>query len=97
MVMDARKSVMEGDAEISEAIDFANYYVRALPSDGAIHEPFGTVLVTPPWNFPYAIPCGSVLAALIAKYAVILKPAPETVLRLECAHRNACMVPRTID
>lgn len=80
MVMDAGKSVMEGDAEISEAIDFANYYARSIDSDGAIHEPFGTVLVTPPWNFPYAIPCGSVLAALVAGNTVILKPAPETIL-----------------
>ncbi|MFD2255738.1 proline dehydrogenase family protein [Luteolibacter algae] len=80
MVKDAGKSVMEGDAEISEAIDFANYYARSIESDGAELEPFGTVLVTPPWNFPFAIPCGSVLAALVAGNTVILKPAPETVL-----------------
>ena len=30
----------------------------------------------PPWNFPYAIPAGGVLAALAAGNAVILKPAP---------------------
>ena len=29
------------------------------------------------WNFPYAIPCGGVLAALMAGNAVVLKPAPE--------------------
>ena len=39
----------------------------------------GVVVVTPPWNFPFAIPCGGVLAALMAGNAVILKPAPETV------------------
>ncbi|MGJ8643102.1 MAG: proline dehydrogenase family protein [Luteolibacter sp.] len=80
MVKDAGKSVMEGDAELSEAIDFANYYARRIDGDGAELEPFGTVLVTPPWNFPFAIPCGSVLAALVAGNTVILKPAPETVL-----------------
>lgn len=80
MVMDAGKSVMEGDAEISEAIDFANYYALSIESDGARLKPFGTILVTPPWNFPFAIPCGSVLAALVAGNTVILKPAPETVL-----------------
>ena len=37
------------------------------------------VVVVPPWNFPYAIPSGGVLAALAAGNAVILKPAPETV------------------
>src|SRR5690606_23703593 len=42
--------------------------------------PKGVVLVTPPWNFPLAIPGGGVLAALAAGNAVILKPAPETVL-----------------
>ena len=35
-------------------------------------------LVVAPWNFPYAIPAGGVLAALAAGNAVILKPAPET-------------------
>ncbi|RYD49837.1 MAG: aldehyde dehydrogenase family protein, partial [Verrucomicrobiaceae bacterium] len=41
---------------------------------------FGMVLITPPWNFPFAIPCGGILAALVAGNTVILKPAPETVL-----------------
>ena len=36
------------------------------------------VVVASPWNFPYAIPAGGVLAALVAGNAVILKPAPET-------------------
>ena len=31
-----------------------------------------------PWNFPYAIPAGGVLAALMAGNTVILKPPPET-------------------
>ncbi|RYG67983.1 aldehyde dehydrogenase family protein, partial [bacterium] len=41
-------------------------------------KPVGIVVVTPPWNFPYAIPCGGVLAALMAGNSVIFKPAPET-------------------
>ena len=40
-------------------------------------EALGTVVITPPWNFPYAIPAGGVLAALIAGNTVVLKPAPE--------------------
>ena len=40
----------------------------------------GVVVVASPWNFPWAIPAGGVLAALAAGNAVILKPAPETVL-----------------
>jgi RHH-type proline utilization regulon transcriptional repressor/proline dehydrogenase/delta 1-pyrroline-5-carboxylate dehydrogenase len=38
------------------------------------------VVITPPWNFPLAIPCGGILAALAAGNTVIFKPAPEAVL-----------------
>lgn len=83
MVLDSGKAVSEADAELSEAIDFANYYAASFSNEamheGASFEPFGTVLVTPPWNFPYAIPCGSILAGLIGGNTVIIKPAPETV------------------
>ncbi len=79
MAVEAGKAVTEADAEVSEAIDFANYYASRIEADGAAAEPLGTVLVTPPWNFPFAIPCGGVLAALVAGNTVILKPAPETV------------------
>lgn len=83
MVLDAGKAVMEADAELSEAIDFANYYGRGLGVewlDGVEFEALGTVLVTSPWNFPLAIPCGGILAALVAGNTVIFKPAPEVVL-----------------
>jgi RHH-type proline utilization regulon transcriptional repressor/proline dehydrogenase/delta 1-pyrroline-5-carboxylate dehydrogenase len=78
MAYDAGKTVSEADAEVSEAIDFARYYPTQVRDDGA-ETPLGVVLVVPPWNFPYAIPCGGVSAALAAGNCVILKPAPETV------------------
>ena len=40
----------------------------------------GVVAVVSPWNFPIAIPCGGVAAALAAGNTVILKPASDTVL-----------------
>ena len=84
MVLDAGKAVYEGDVEVTEAIDFANYYADSLRApgwdDGSAFTPFGTVVVTPPWNFPFAIPCGGVLAALAAGNTVILKPASATAL-----------------
>lgn len=83
MVMDGGKSIPEGDGEVSEAIDFANYYADSLSWDGLFDgtefKPLGTVLIAPPWNFPTAIPCGGALAALMAGNTVIFKPAPETV------------------
>jgi RHH-type proline utilization regulon transcriptional repressor/proline dehydrogenase/delta 1-pyrroline-5-carboxylate dehydrogenase len=78
MARDSGKTVGEGDPEVSEAIDFARYY-SSVTSDEADAKPLGVVLVVPPWNFPYAIPCGGVCAALAAGNVVILKPAPETV------------------
>ena len=85
MILDGAKAAPEADAEVSEAIDFANYYARSfeqLSTECADcrFSPLGAVLVTPPWNFPLAIPCGGVLAALMAGNTVILKPAPEAVL-----------------
>jgi RHH-type proline utilization regulon transcriptional repressor/proline dehydrogenase/delta 1-pyrroline-5-carboxylate dehydrogenase len=78
MARDGGKTVAEADAEVSEAIDFARYYASRAPSDDD-STPLGVVLVVPPWNFPYAIPAGGVLASLAAGNAVILKPASEAV------------------
>ncbi len=78
---DGSKTIPEADAEISEAVDFARYYARnACPIWGTTDRALGVVVITPPWNFPFAIPAGGVLAALAAGNAVILKPAPETVV-----------------
>jgi RHH-type proline utilization regulon transcriptional repressor/proline dehydrogenase/delta 1-pyrroline-5-carboxylate dehydrogenase len=47
--------------------------------DGTTPVPLGVIVVTPPWNFPCAIPCGGILAALAAGNPVIMKPAPEVI------------------
>ncbi len=82
MAAEAGKTIAEGDVEVSEAIDFANYYADAARRldavDGARFVPDCLTVVTPPWNFPVAIPAGSVLAALAAGSAVIIKAAPQT-------------------
>ncbi|MBA4020238.1 MAG: proline dehydrogenase [Pirellula sp.] len=78
------KLLTESDPEVSEAIDFVEFYRASarswfeLPTVDA--RPCGTVVVVPPWNFPIAIPCGGVAAALAAGNTVILKPASDTVL-----------------
>lgn len=78
------KLLTESDPEVSEAIDFVEFYRASARSwfelstvDAA---PCGTVVVVPPWNFPIAIPCGGVAAALAAGNTVVLKPASDTVL-----------------
>ncbi len=78
MAHDGKKAAAEADTEVSEAIDFARYYAEFRPQPQLRMSALGVVAVTPPWNFPYAIPCNGVLAALVAGNAVVLKPAPET-------------------
>lgn len=46
-------------------------------------EPLGTVLVIAPWNFPYMTAVNSVVPALMAGNAVILKHAAQTLLVAE--------------
>ncbi|MDQ1563952.1 MAG: RHH-type transcriptional regulator, proline utilization regulon repressor / proline dehydrogenase [Actinomycetota bacterium] len=79
MASETGKTIAEGDVEVSEATDFAHYYAeRALDLDrvsGARFVPTALTVVTPPWNFPVAIPAGSMLSALAAGSAVIVKPA----------------------
>ena len=81
---DGGKTLMESDPEVSEAIDFLEFYRdsarwwQTMPTLDA--GPKGVVVVVPPWNFPIAIPCGGVAAALAAGNTVIIKPASDTVL-----------------
>lgn len=84
MIADGGKTIEEADPEVSEAIDFIEYYrknwERFLAFPDLNWMPKGTILVAPPWNFPCSIPSGGIAAALTAGNAVIFKPAPEAVL-----------------
>ena len=79
MAAETGKTADQGDPEVSEAVDFAHYYATLAAGldevDGATPVPARLTLVTPPWNFPVAIPAGSLLAALAAGSAVVIKPA----------------------
>ncbi|MGG7507270.1 proline dehydrogenase family protein [Plantibacter sp. YIM 135249] len=81
MASETGKTIAEGDPEVSEAVDFANYYAaRARELDemrGARFVPSRLTVIAPPWNFPVAIPAGGILAALAAGSGVIVKPAPQ--------------------
>jgi RHH-type proline utilization regulon transcriptional repressor/proline dehydrogenase/delta 1-pyrroline-5-carboxylate dehydrogenase len=78
------KVFTEADVEVSEAIDFAEYYpfsvrtfagIKTVESRGK-----GVGAVVSPWNFPIAIPCGGIVASLAAGNTVIFKPASDAVL-----------------
>ncbi len=73
------KTVEEADVEVSEAIDYCRFYTTTMKKYASLGDiemkAKGTVLVLSPWNFPCAIPCGGVVAALASGNTCILKPA----------------------
>lgn len=81
---DTGKVFAEADVEVSEAIDFAEFYPYTVAGynklDNISLKGKGVGLVISPWNFPIAIPCGGVAAALAAGNTVIFKPASDSVL-----------------
>ncbi|WP_018024724.1 bifunctional proline dehydrogenase/L-glutamate gamma-semialdehyde dehydrogenase [Corynebacterium ulceribovis] len=89
MTHESGKTVAEADPEVSEAIDFAHYYAESARQIDAVttakFTPHKVTVVTPPWNFPVAIPLGGVFSALAAGSAVIIKPAPQVVRCAEVA------------
>lgn len=84
MIGDGGKTLQEADVELSEAIDFAEYYLRSMRQHARHTDiewsPKGTVLVAAPWNFPKAIPAGGIFAALVTGNCVLFKPAFEVVM-----------------
>lgn len=45
-----------------------------------VREPYGTIAIISPWNYPFSIPATESLAALVAGNAVIVKPSEFTSL-----------------
>ena len=92
-VFECAKPWREADGDVAEAIDFCEFYAREMvrlsepqhrdvpgESNRLDFVPRGVVAVIPPWNFPLAIPCGMVVAALVAGNSVVLKPAEQSPL-----------------
>jgi len=92
LVYEAGKTWVEAEADVSEAIDFCEYYAREmvrlsspqpvvqLPGehDEMIYIPLGVGVVIPPWNFPLAILVGMTAATLVTGNTAVIKPSSET-------------------
>jgi 1-pyrroline-5-carboxylate dehydrogenase len=93
LVLEAGKTWPEADADVSEAVDFCEYYAREMqrlsgPQPPAVqlpgergelrYLPLGVGIVIPPWNFPLAIMVGMTVASLVAGNTAIIKPSSET-------------------
>ena len=94
-VLEGGKTIGDALAEVREAVDFLRYYAMQARAEfaGASELPGptgesnrislhgrGVFACISPWNFPLAIFCGQVAAALAAGNAVIAKPAEQTPL-----------------
>ncbi|MGM0624184.1 MAG: proline dehydrogenase family protein, partial [Campylobacterota bacterium] len=78
------KVFSETDVEVSEAVDFTEFYPHSVAYfdkyPNLEFAPKGVGVVVPPWNFPVAIPLGGVAASLAAGNTVIIKPASVAVM-----------------
>jgi 1-pyrroline-5-carboxylate dehydrogenase len=92
LVFEVSKNWAEADGDISELIDFCEYYSRQalrlskvtaevqLPGerDHLFYIPLGVGAVIPPWNFPAAIMGGMTLASIVSGNTVVLKPSSDS-------------------
>ncbi len=93
-VYEVGKPWAEADGDIREAIDFLLFYAQQMRIIGRPkltqhilgeesyqhYWPRGVALVIAPWNFPIAILCGMVSAALVTGNTVIMKPAEQSAI-----------------
>ncbi len=82
LVKEAHKTLGDCVAEVREAVDFLRYYANQAEQ----HTPQGrgVFVCISPWNFPLAIFCGQVAAALAAGNSVAAKPAEQTPFVAMC-------------
>ncbi len=78
------KVFVETDVEVSEAIDFLEFYTYASryfqTYQNLKFKGKGVGVVTPPWNFPVAIPLGGIAAILASGNTAIIKPASSAAI-----------------
>ncbi len=77
---EAGKTLMDGVAEVREAVDFLRFYAEEAERLGDQGGARGVIVCISPWNFPLAIFTGQIAAALAAGNVVIAKPAEQTPL-----------------
>ena len=92
LVFEVSKNWLEADADVSETIDFCEFYAREalrlaqaetpiqLPGerDTLSYIPLGVGAVIPPWNFAAAIMAGMTVASIVCGNTVIVKPSSDS-------------------
>ncbi len=91
-VLEIGKQWDQAFADVTEAIDFLEYYAREMIRYGEpqrignapgeinqyFYEPKGIAAIISPWNFPLAISLGMAAAAIVTGNTVIFKPSNVT-------------------
>lgn len=83
--LEVGKTFLEIDPEVSEAIDFTEFYPHSLAklreqNPKTKFSPKGVGVTIAPWNFPVGISVGTIVAPLAAGNAVIYKPSSLSTL-----------------
>ncbi len=92
LVYEVGKTWLEADADVAEAIDFIEFYARAMLRLGGPQPltpvageknylrylPLGVGIVIPPWNFPLAILVGMTVASIVTGNTVVMKPSSDS-------------------
>jgi RHH-type proline utilization regulon transcriptional repressor/proline dehydrogenase/delta 1-pyrroline-5-carboxylate dehydrogenase len=91
-IFEVGKGWSEADGDVTEAIDYLEYYGREMlrlseprnmqrhpgETNLYLYEPRGVAAVIAPWNFPLAILSGMTSAALVTGNCVVVKPAEQS-------------------
>lgn len=83
--LETGKTFLEIDPEVSEAIDFIEFYPHSLETlqkqnPNTTFKPKGIGVTIAPWNFPVGISAGTIAAPLAAGNVVIYKPSSLSTL-----------------
>lgn len=103
LTREAGKSLVDGVAELREAVDFLRYYAnemrrRADAENSNEKVARGIISCISPWNFPLAIFIGQIAAAVVAGNVVLAKPAEQTpiIAHLAIAAMHEAGVPKAV-
>jgi RHH-type proline utilization regulon transcriptional repressor/proline dehydrogenase/delta 1-pyrroline-5-carboxylate dehydrogenase len=83
IIFEAGKTLDEAIADVDEAIDFIQFYIKEffyITMNHTAYSSKGVFGIIAPWNFPLAIPVGMTVSALVTGNTVLLKPAEQTPL-----------------
>ncbi|EOZ3531675.1 proline dehydrogenase family protein [Campylobacter upsaliensis] len=83
--LETGKTFLEIDPEVSEAIDFVEFYPHSLETlkkqnPSTTFKPKGIGVTIAPWNFPVGISVGTIAAPLAAGNIVLYKPSSLSML-----------------